>query len=109
MPVSGVAADALGATRLGAIAWAVANRTGARSVLVEDDEVVAARRLLWEQHRLVVEHGAATVVAALLSGAYAPDREERVVAVLCGANTALDDLAPAVRPANEPAGGASPR
>ena len=109
VPVSGVAADALGATRLGAIAWAVANRTGARSVLVEDDDVVAARRLLWEQHRLVVEHGAATVVAALLSGAYAPDREERVVAVLCGANTALDDLAPAVRPANEPAGGASPR
>jgi threonine dehydratase len=42
----------------------------------------------------VVEHGAATVIAALLSGAYVPDRGERVVAVLCGANTSLDDLTP---------------
>jgi threonine dehydratase len=94
VPVSGIAADSLGATRLGDIAWEVARRTGARSVLVGDDDVIAARRILWERHRLVVEHGAATVVAALLSGAYRPDRGERVAAVLCGANTALHDLTP---------------
>jgi len=92
VPVSGVAADSLGATRLGDIAWDVAGRTGVRSVVVADDDVIAARRILWEQHRLVVEHGAATVVAALLSGAYRPDSGERVAAVLCGANTALHDL-----------------
>jgi threonine dehydratase len=92
VPVSGIAADSLGATRLGAIAWDVACRTGVRSVLVDDVDVVAARRALWEHHRLVVEHGAATVVAALLSGAYVPDPDERVALVLCGANTALDDL-----------------
>ena len=92
--VSGVAADALGATRLGAIAWAVAVRTGVRSVLVDDADVVAARRLLWEQHRLVVEHAAASVVAALLSGVYRPEAGERVAAVLCGANTATNDLTP---------------
>ncbi len=94
VPVSGVAADSLGATRLGAIAWAVARRTGARSVLVDDADVVAARRLLWERYRLVVEHGAACVVAALVSGAYVPDGDERVAVVLCGANTAPEDLAP---------------
>jgi threonine dehydratase len=94
VPVSGVAADSLGATRLGAIAWAVAGRTGVRSVVVDDSDVVAARRILWEQHRLVVEHGAASVLAALLSGALRPERGERVAAVLCGANTALDDLKP---------------
>jgi threonine dehydratase len=94
VPVSGVAADSLGATRLGAIAWAVAGRAGVRSVLVDDDDVVAARRRLWERLRLVVEHGAATVIAALLCGAYVPDRGERVAAVLCGANTPLDDLTP---------------
>jgi threonine dehydratase len=98
VPVSGIAADSLGATRLGAIAWAVARRAGVRSVLVEDDDVVAARRVLWERHRLVVEHGAASVLAALLSGAYVPDRGERVAAVLCGANTAVDDLAPEAPP-----------
>jgi threonine dehydratase len=94
VPVSGVAADSLGATRLGAIAWAVAGRTRVSSVLVDDADVVAARRILWERYRLVVEHGAASAVAALLSGAYRPDRGERVAAVLCGANTALDDLTP---------------
>lgn len=94
VPVSGVAADSLGATRLGAIAWAVAERTGVGSVLVDDAGVVAARRLLWERYRLVVEHGAASVIAALLSGAYRPGADERVVAVLCGANTAPDDLTP---------------
>jgi threonine dehydratase len=94
VPVSGVAADSLGATRLGAIAWTVARRAGVRSVLVEDDDVVTARRTLWERHRMVVEHGAATVIAALMSGAYVPGRAERVAAVLCGANTALDDLTP---------------
>jgi threonine dehydratase len=94
VPVSGVAADSLGATRLGAIAWAVARRTGVRSVLVGDDDVVLARRLLWERHRLVVEHGAATVAAALRTGAYAPADGERVAAVLCGANTSPADLTP---------------
>jgi threonine dehydratase len=63
-------------------------------VLVGDVDVVTARRTLWEQHRLVVEHGAASVVAALRSGAYVPERGERVAAVLCGANTAPDDLTP---------------
>ncbi|WNV74342.1 threonine/serine dehydratase [Geodermatophilus sp. DSM 44513] len=94
VPVSGVAADSLGATRLGAVAWAVAGRTGAGSVLVDDADVVAARLSLWEDHRLVVEHGAASVVAALRCGAYRPEPGERVVAVLCGANTAVADLTP---------------
>jgi threonine dehydratase len=97
--VSGVAADSLGATRLGAIAWDVARRTGVRSVLVGDDAVVRARRLLWERHRLVVEHGAATVVAALVEGAYVPAAGERVAVVLCGANTSLVDLTPEAPPA----------
>jgi threonine dehydratase len=97
--VSGVAADSLGATRLGAIAWDVARRTGVRSVLVGDDDVVRARRLLWERHRLVVEHGAATVVAALVEGAYVPVDGERVAVVLCGANTSPADLTPEAPPA----------
>ena len=93
VPVSGVAVDSLGATRLGGIAWEVSQRTPVQSVLVSDDEIVRARRVLWEDHRVIVEHGAATVIAALLSGAYTPGDGERVAAVLCGANTSLDDLA----------------
>jgi threonine dehydratase len=94
VPVSGVAADSLGATRLGDIAWDVAARTGVRSLIVTDDDVIAARRRLWEEHRLVVEHAAGAPVAALLTGAYRPEDGERVAVVLCGANTSLDDLTP---------------
>lgn len=52
--VSGVAADSLGASRLGDIAYAVAERTRVRSVLVSDADIIAARRLLWARYRLAV-------------------------------------------------------
>ncbi len=85
--VSGVAADSLGASRIGDIAYAVAVRTGVRSVLVDDAGIVAARKLLWDRYRLAVEHGGATAYAALAAGAYRPSDGERVAVVLCGANT----------------------
>jgi threonine dehydratase len=90
--VSGVAADSLGARRIGEIGLDVALRTGARSVLVTDDDLVLARRLLWEHRRIAVEHGAAAALAALTSGAFVPVAGERVVVVLCGANTDPSDL-----------------
>lgn len=90
--VSGVAADSLGARRLGDIAHEVAERTGVSSVLVGDDAIVQARQILWEDYRIPVEHGAATALAALTSGAYRPAVDERVVVVLCGANTDLSTL-----------------
>ncbi|WP_343074839.1 threonine/serine dehydratase [Phytoactinopolyspora alkaliphila] len=90
--VSGVAADSLGASKLGEIAYAVAARAGVGSVLVEDAAIVEARRLLWHRYRLVVEHGPATALAALTSGAYRPAEGERVVVVLSGANTDPSDL-----------------
>jgi len=92
VPVSGVAADSLGARRIGAIGWAVARRPGVGSVLVTDDAIAEARRWLWREHRLVVEAGAAAPVAALMTGAYRAESGERVVVVLCGANTDPSDL-----------------
>ncbi|MFB4311305.1 threonine/serine dehydratase [Actinomadura sp. GTD37] len=91
--VSGVAADSLGATRLGGIAFAVASRTGVRPVLVSDEAIIAARRHLWAEYRLVVEHGTAAALAALRTGGYRPSPGERVAVVLCGANTDPSDLA----------------
>lgn len=90
--VYGIAADSLGARRIGDIAYDVATRTGAGSVLVSDADLVAARQLLWDERRIVVEHGAAAAFAALTSGAYVPAAGERVVVVLCGANTDPTDL-----------------
>jgi threonine dehydratase len=87
--VSGIAADSLGARRAGDIAYEVAVRTGLESVLVSDEDIAAARRQLWHDWRIVVEHGAAATLAALVSGAYVPAPDERVAIVLCGANTEL--------------------
>ena len=80
--VDGIATDSLGARRLGDIAFDVATRTGVRSVLVSDDDIVAARRELWEKYRILVEHGAAAAYAG-----YGETQGERTVIVLCGANT----------------------
>ncbi|MFD6227939.1 serine/threonine dehydratase [Streptomyces sp. NPDC060232] len=88
--VDSVAADSLGATRVSADALAAAQEKNVTSVLVADEAITAARRAVWEEHRIVVEAGAATALAAL-HGA----REqlgEKVAVILCGANTDPRDL-----------------
>lgn len=94
--VGGIGADALGATRLGGIAWETLSRARAASVLVDSDAVISARRFLWERLRLAVEPGAAVAVAALLSGRYVPQSGERVAVIICGANADPSDLSPPV-------------
>ena len=93
VPVSGVAADSLGARRVGTIAYETVVAARVPSVLVDDQAIVDARRHLWEDYRIVVEHGTAAAQAALTSGAYVPEPGERVVVLLCGANTNPADLA----------------
>jgi threonine dehydratase len=93
VPVSGVAADSLGARRAGQIAYDLASSFDVRALLVEDDAIVDARRRLWDDYRIVVEHGTAAAYAALTSGVYRPIPGERVVVLLCGANTDPSDLA----------------
>lgn len=85
--VSGIAADSLGARRIGAIGYDVAVRTGVQSVVVTDEAIAAARTFLWENYRIVLENGAAAAYAALQCGAYVPSTDERVAVILCGANT----------------------
>ncbi|MFF2192102.1 serine/threonine dehydratase [Streptomyces sp. NPDC058157] len=90
VPVDSVAADSLGAPRVSADALAAVQRDNAVSVLVPDEAITAARRALWEEHRIVVETGAAAALAAVRT---APrPLGERVAVVLCGANTDPGDL-----------------
>lgn len=90
--VGGVAADSLGASRLGNIGFDALTGTDAGSVLVTPAAVDEARRLLWQRFRLAVEPGGAVAVAALLCGAYEPEVGETVAVVLCGANADPADL-----------------
>ncbi|WP_406094662.1 threonine/serine dehydratase [Kitasatospora purpeofusca] len=117
--VDSVAGDSLGARRATALAVDTARpegdgrdggAAGARSVLVPDEAIVRARRELWEDRRILVEHGAATAFAALLTDGdgdsdgdgtdnanntdsaddtygYRPADGEKVCVILCGANT----------------------
>ncbi|MFX4271768.1 threonine/serine dehydratase [Propionibacteriaceae bacterium Y1685] len=84
---SGIAADALGASTLGAVPWSAAKAAGVESLLVSDSDIAAARAHIWRSTRLVAEPGGATALAPLLSGAYVPADGERVTVIVCGSNT----------------------
>lgn len=90
--VSGVAANALGARKIGRIGYDLVRAAGVTSVLVHDADILAAQALLWRELRQWVEPGGATALAALLSGAYTPAPGERVAVLLCGGNPAPDLL-----------------
>jgi threonine dehydratase len=92
--VSGIAADSLGARRLGITAYRAAVAAGVVPVLVPDAAILDARRRLWDDARIAAEAGGATALAALTSGAYRPRRGERVAVVVCGGNTDPRDLVP---------------
>jgi len=94
VPVDSVAADSLGARRAGEVPFAVCRAAGVLPVLVDDQDVVRARALLWSSLRVAAEPGSAAALAALLSGAYAPGRGERVAVVVCGGNADPAPLAP---------------
>lgn len=90
--VSGVAANALGARRVGSICHELAQAHLGASVLVPDDAITEAQTALWQSHRLLVEPAGATALAALRSGAYVPEPGERVAVLVCGGNIAPDPL-----------------
>ena len=92
MAISGVAADALGASLIGPPNFEIASRLVADSLLVTDDAVRGAQKLLWDELRTIAEPAGATALAALLSGVYTPASGERVGVLICGANTELASI-----------------
>ena len=90
--VSGIAANALGARRIGGLCLGLAQETGAISVLVPDSAIAEAQQVLWREARILVEPAGATALAALLCGAYQPAPGERLAVLLCGANVAPEPV-----------------
>ncbi len=91
--VAGVAADSLGARRIGDRPFELAATHLYRSVIVSDQAIVAAQQHLWETVRIVAEPGGATAFAALLDGVYRPEPGERVGVIICGGNVDPGTLA----------------
>jgi threonine dehydratase len=84
--VSGLATDSLGARRIGDVPWSIVSQFVDEAITVTDADIRRAQHELWNSFRLVVEPGGAAAFAAVMSGAYAPAANERVVVVVCGSN-----------------------
>jgi threonine dehydratase len=88
----GIAADSLAPRRVGELVFPVVERYVADTVLVTDDSIREAQRLLWKVLRLVAEPGGVASFAALTSRRYLPKPGERVGILVCGANTLAVDF-----------------
>ncbi|NDP64365.1 threonine/serine dehydratase [Polaromonas sp.] len=84
--VSGIAADSLGARRIGSLAWDITQAQVRDALLLTDESIRAAQLWLWKELKLAVEPAAALPLAALHSGRYVPRTDETVCLVICGAN-----------------------
>ena len=86
-PTGSIAADALAPRRIGELAFPILQAYVESVVLVEDEAIREAQRVLLQALRLVIEPSAAVGVAALMTGAYRAEPGERVAVVISGANT----------------------
>ncbi|MDD5325539.1 MAG: threonine/serine dehydratase [Polaromonas sp.] len=84
--VSGIAADSLGAQRIGSLAWAATQAHVREALLLTDASIRAAQLWLWNELKLAVEPAGALPLAALQSSRYAARADEKVCLIVCGAN-----------------------
>ena len=84
-PAGGIAADSLAPKQVGKLMFPIAQKYVDRVILVEDDEIVAAQKELWERLRLATEAGGAAAYAGLTR--YRAEKNEKVGVLVCGGNT----------------------
>lgn len=88
----GIAADSLAPRRVGDQVFPIARRYVQKVVLVPDSAIHDAQRALWRNIRIVAEPGGAAALAALLSGRYHAQRDERIAIIVSGGNTTAVDF-----------------
>ena len=91
-PAGGIAADSLAPKRVGELMFPIAQLYVHKMVLISDEAIVHAQRVLWDRIRILAEPGGATAFAALLSHGYIAEPNERVGVVVCGGNTEAVDF-----------------
>jgi threonine dehydratase len=92
-PAGGIAADSLAPKQVGALMFPIAQKFVSGVTLVTDDAIRQAQQALWKVLRIVAEPGGAAALAAILSGRYRPQPDERVGVLVCGGNTAAFEFA----------------
>jgi threonine dehydratase len=91
-PTGSVAVDSLAPRQVGELTYEIISARARGVVLVSDEAIGDARRLLWERLRIVAEPGGVTALAAALSGRYRPEPGEHLGVVISGANTTAVDF-----------------
>jgi threonine dehydratase len=91
-PAGSVAVDSLAPRQVGELTLAVVAERVDSVLLVSDEAILSAQRLLWERLRIVAEPGACAPLAALLDRRYSPAPDEHVAVVISGANTTAVDF-----------------
>ena len=84
-PAGGIAADSLAPKQVGKLMFPLAQKYVDNVILVEDDEIVAAQKALWDQFRVAAEAGGAAAYAGLKK--YRTEKNEKVGVLICGGNT----------------------
>jgi threonine dehydratase/serine racemase len=80
-------------TSLGQLTWPVVRDVVERIFTVDDAEIIAAMRLLWQRAKLLIEPSSAVPFAAVLSAPFRQLSEiRRVGVILSGGNVDLDRL-----------------
>lgn len=97
VPVESIAADSLGARRVGDLVHAICRDHVADVVLVGDGAIEETQRRLWRSAGIAAEPGGAAALSAIVSGAYRPAAGERIGVLVCGSNVDLERLAVTVR------------
>ena len=78
-------------TSLGDLTWPIIQSHVSRIVTVDDDQVIAAMRLIWTRLKIIIEPSCATPLAALLKGGL-PQNVSKIGVILSGGNVDLDRL-----------------
>lgn len=85
----GIAADALGPPSIGRFAFVTARELAARSLLVPEAAIAAARAFLWQRLRVLAEPAASVPLAAVMSGLVPVAAGETVALVVSGGNNPI--------------------
>jgi len=88
----GIAADSLAPRRVGELVFPIVQQYVSGTVLVTDEAIREAQRRLWKTLRIVAEPGGAAAFAALTSGRYVAQPNERIGVLICGGNTTAVDF-----------------
>lgn len=85
-PSAGSAADSLGPPQIGRLGFETAQAHRTTPLLVSEEEVLAARRFLWQRVRVLAEPGASAALAAVAAGRLDAEPGSTVVVVVSGGN-----------------------